>query len=54
MDEQLFAQFEKHFSLLDSLIFNQEVLLQHSTFSKTKNIPKNPVHNTVDCGYAPF
>ena len=47
MDEKLFIQFEKHFSFLDSLIFNQQPL--HYRPSLNRQITtENPLHTTVD------
>ena len=48
MDEKLFVQFEKHFSLLDSLIFKQQYLQQPSSLLKMGGASDNMLHNAVD------
>ena len=48
IDEKLFVQFEKHFSLLDSLIFKQQYLQQPSSLLKMGKASDNMLHHAVD------
>ena len=47
MDNKLFIQFEKHFSLLDSLIFKPHPL-HHRPSLNRQSILENPLHEAVD------